>query len=478
MKTSKSLTTAISSSIAALNSQVSKQTQDEAVASIYASIQTVGQLVPIVMSGNTIIDGHKRLAACQSLGIEPKVVHLAGGQDQLAVWTSLNLCRTHLSQNERGLVASELYRLRPLDANGKKVPQAAICTNLGISDEHVRRINEARLLAKALGKETEVIANIKDGKSVRQALLNLETDKIARFNLPTSLNSKLAAAKELHKWAESNRQFSFLYADPPWAEAVKSAPYPLMPTGKSGDQPNADGTYPTVCSMAGDIKKVAAKNSVLWLWTTSSLLQNGLDVMDAWGFKYTTMIVWAKSGTNTSRGDVLPRHELILVGKMRCEDGTDLGEDQDIVLVGHPKSGAGLGSPKGRDIKPIESVVELPIQQLAHSQKPEEFAEAAGKLYPTQAKLELFARRQRTGWTTWGNQSNGAALQQLKAKTRSGGHQSNKSATAGLAKHRGRKPGKRAGQPVMPTAQPTASPTYETSSEFVRTKNILLNPGA
>lgn len=471
MKT-KSLTTSISSSIAALNNQVSKQTQEEAIQLIQRSIQAVGQIIPIVMDGDTVVDGHKRLAACRNLGIEPKVDQLAAGQDQLAVWTSLNFCRTHLDKNQRALVACELYRLRPLTKGGKRLSQEQICKNLEVSTDTVGRIIDAQALAKEQGTEAEVMERLKRGDSPRQVLKDQQNDKIVRQNLQTYLDTNLKVAHELHTMAQTNQQFSFVYADPPWAEAVNNAPYPTMPTGKDGDVPNEDGTYPTIWSMAGDIKKLAAKDSVLWLWTTSSLLQNGMRIMEAWGFKYVTMIVWAKHRSNTTKGAVRPKHELILVGKMRCEDNTELGEDQDIVLVG--KHGTGLGAPKNR----IESVIELPVQKLVHSQKPEEFAEAAGKLYPTQAKLELFARRQRTGWTTWGNQSNGAALQQLKAKPRSGGHQTSKSATAGMAKHRGRKPGKRAGQPVMPTAQPTASPTYETSSEFVRIKNILLNPGA
>jgi N6-adenosine-specific RNA methylase IME4 len=38
-----------------------------------------------------------------------------------------------------------------------------------------------------------------------------------------------------------------------------------------------------------------------------------------------------------------------------------------------------------------------------HSQKPEEYARIIEKLYDG-PYLELFARRKRDGWTTWGNQ--------------------------------------------------------------------------
>jgi N6-adenosine-specific RNA methylase IME4 len=406
------------------------------------------------------------LAACESLGIKPKIIQ-SSSKDHLAIWTSLNLRRTHLSQNEKALIAAELYRLRPKADNGKKMTQEQICQKLEISDDTVDRVRKALKLAKDQGIEAEVIEQIKQGRSPRQVKRDLEGEKIAKLNLKTYLDTNLKLAHELHAMAQTNQQYSFIYADPPWAEAVPNAPYPTMPTGKDGDVPNPDGTCPTVCAMADDIKKLAAKDSVLWLWTTSSLLQNGLRVMEAWGFKYVTMIVWAKSKHNASKGAVLPKHELILVGKIRNEKDEEFGEDQDIVLVA--KRGTGLGTPK----HPIDSVFELPVQKLVHSQKPEEFAKAAEGLYPTKAKLELFARRARDGWTTWGNQSDGKALQQLQAKARSGGHQKKKSATAGMAEHRGR------GRPrkVQPASIEKLAEGYEECDEFNRTKNILLNPG-
>lgn len=463
MTTSTSLATTTSSAIARLNKQISSLTQQTTVALIQTSIANVGQLVPIVMDGTTVVDGYKRLEACNNLGIQPKTVQISklgnGKQSSLqnlAIWTSLNVARGHLNANELALIAAELFRLQPTAPNGKKLSQEAICQNLGISVDTVGRVVTAQELAKEQGTEDTVKERLQRGDSPRQILRDLEGERIARYNLKTYCDTNLKVAQDLHAMAASNQQFSFIYADPPWAEAVTHTPYPTLPTGENGDTPNQDGTYPTVCSMAADIKKLAAKDAVLWLWTTSSLLQNGLRVMGAWGFKYATMIVWAKSRTNASKGAVLPKHELILVGKMPQEDGESLGEHQDIVLVA--KRGSGLGTPKN----PIPSVIELDApNKVVHSQKPQKFAELASDLYPIQAKLELFARQARAGWTTWGNQSDGKALKQLAtAKPRSGGHQRNQSATAGMAKHRGR-----------PRKQ------TETIAKYGRINGILLNRG-
>lgn len=39
---------------------------------------------------------------------------------------------------------------------------------------------------------------------------------------------------------------------------------------------------------------ISEKNSHLYLWVPNALLKEGLEVMDAWGFKYKSNIVWHK----------------------------------------------------------------------------------------------------------------------------------------------------------------------------------------
>jgi N6-adenosine-specific RNA methylase IME4 len=44
-----------------------------------------------------------------------------------------------------------------------------------------------------------------------------------------------------------------------------------------------------------------------------------------------------------------------------------------------------------------------------HSEKPEVFAVMIERLWPNTAKLEMFARKPRVGWDTWGNEIEPAA---------------------------------------------------------------------
>jgi N6-adenosine-specific RNA methylase IME4 len=163
--------------------------------------------------------------------------------------------------------------------------------------------------------------------------------------------------------------FNVLYADPAW---------PYDNTGVHG---SAEKHYDTmsiedICSM----KLPVADNAVLFLWVTNPMLEVAFQVVHAWGFEYKTNIVWVK--TNLEKPGVgfyvRGRHELLFI----CTKGSFLPDQ-----VGK---------------EPLGSVVTADIQE--HSRKPELFYDIIERMYPKQRYLELFARRTRSGWSSWGDQ--------------------------------------------------------------------------
>lgn len=84
-------------------------------------------------------------------------------------------------------------------------------------------------------------------------------------------------------------RYKTIMADPPWAEIgggkIKRGAdrhYPLM---KSKD----------IINMSGMVKELADPNGChLYLWVTNNFLPVGLEVMQAWGFRYITIITWYK----------------------------------------------------------------------------------------------------------------------------------------------------------------------------------------
>ena len=86
-----------------------------------------------------------------------------------------------------------------------------------------------------------------------------------------------------------NEAYDVILADPPWAYRNKRTGGSMI----SG----ASQKYPTmsveeICALP--IGEIAARDSVLFLWVTTPMMEEGLQVMRAWRFKYKTKIYWRK----------------------------------------------------------------------------------------------------------------------------------------------------------------------------------------
>lgn len=162
--------------------------------------------------------------------------------------------------------------------------------------------------------------------------------------------------------------FDVILADPPWRYE------------QAGIRQEIEKHYPTMSIdeiKAMQIEKVAAKNSVLFLWATAPKLAEAVEVMTAWGFLYRTCMVWHKSGMGMGwywRID----HELLLLG-VRGKPGTP--------------------PPKFRPRSVLKS------KKGKHSQKPWQVYEMIEAMYPNARRLELFCRHSQPGWSSWGNEA-------------------------------------------------------------------------
>lgn len=83
--------------------------------------------------------------------------------------------------------------------------------------------------------------------------------------------------------------FKTILADPPWRFANR--------TGKVAPEHRRLDRYSTMD--LDDIKalpvaEAAAKNAHLYLWVPNALLPEGMAVMESWGFRYISNVIWAK----------------------------------------------------------------------------------------------------------------------------------------------------------------------------------------
>lgn len=162
----------------------------------------------------------------------------------------------------------------------------------------------------------------------------------------------------------SNTKYKTILADPPWDINQKgkrgaARHYPLMTLDQIKAMP---------------VKDLSEENAHLYLWVPNGLLQEGLDVIKAWGFTYRSPIYWIK-----------PR---------LCGLGQYIRNASETCLF----------ATRGR--APVKFHAQpnwlfAPLQD--HSHKPEEQFAIIERLSDG-PYLELFARRRQPGWDVWGNE--------------------------------------------------------------------------
>ena len=170
------------------------------------------------------------------------------------------------------------------------------------------------------------------------------------------------------------KKYQIIYADPPWGGKGKGRGRGVVEFYKTMDTRD-------ICDLP--VARLADTNCALFLWVVLPLLQDGLDVMKAWGFEYkTTAFTWVKRNQNAMGwfwgmgGWTRSNAELCLLGfkgKMEC---------------------------KAHDVL---SIVDTPV--MAHSRKPDEIVRPyILRLCGDLPRIELFTRRKVEGWDCWGNE--------------------------------------------------------------------------
>ena len=205
------------------------------------------------------------------------------------------------------------------------------------------------------------------------SLYNPEFHKRTRHNPLDSVFPKLPEKK-----------YSILYADPPWhyngkMQYDRSAVVDLNQNWeKNIFISSACFKYPTVKTShlkELPVGQIAEGDSLLFMWTTNPHLAQAIELGNAWGFEYKTVaFVWNKMSHNPGHYTVSYCELCLLFKRGRI--------------------------PRPRGARNIKQLVEIPRRE--HSKKPEQVAEGIEKMFPTQSKIELFARGNRNNWDSWG----------------------------------------------------------------------------
>jgi N6-adenosine-specific RNA methylase IME4 len=185
------------------------------------------------------------------------------------------------------------------------------------------------------------------------------------------------------------QRYRTIVADPPWPYEGAGPRVGALPGGRNLDGSRNQGvgsqerygamSIADLCSL----EPPAEDDAHLYLWTTNAFLVEAHEIARAWGFRQRTMLTWAKTHQN---------------------DRTRVS-----MKVGYYFRGAtehALFCVRGS--LRLQTTEGLPTaylwSRLPHSVKPDAFYDLVEKASPG-PYLELFARRQRIGWDTWGNQA-------------------------------------------------------------------------
>jgi N6-adenosine-specific RNA methylase IME4 len=179
-------------------------------------------------------------------------------------------------------------------------------------------------------------------------------------------------------------RFGTILADPPWQFQNR--------TGKVAPEHKRLNRYGTmtleeICALP--VKEIAADRAHLYLWVPNALLPEGLRVMQEWGFRYVSNIVWEK------------------VRKDGGPDGRGVGfyfrNVTEVLLFG-------TRGKNTRTLRPGRSQVNLiRSRKREHSRKPDEQYEII-EACSWGPRIELFGRGERSSWSVWGDQSNSYSI--------------------------------------------------------------------
>jgi N6-adenosine-specific RNA methylase IME4 len=170
--------------------------------------------------------------------------------------------------------------------------------------------------------------------------------------------------------------YEIIYCDPPWDYKGQT-----QHNGKGGKDTGGATTH-YGCMKLPELKLLNVPNicfddCLMFMWSSSPHLDQAIDLLKSWGFKYATIaFIWDKKKVNPG-----------FYTMSQCE----------IVLVG--KRGK-IPQPRGaRNIRQF-----LSEMRGKHSVKPSEVRTRIEEMFPTQKKLEMFARETTEGWDVFGDE--------------------------------------------------------------------------
>ena len=302
--------------------------------------------------------------------------------------------RRNLSNYQRSVLALELEsvfskrakeNLKLSDGKGKQISAEVKVDPIETRKELAKVANVSHdTIAKVKKIQAVATPEVKAQLSTGEVSINQVYQDIKKEEKQDAIREKKKEYKQRIETVSNNefkvdifnneKKFRVIYADPAWSYndkcegggvqsgGVAMRHYDTMSVGE-------------ICSLP--VNEISEKDSVLFLWVTSPLLEDAFTVIKSWGFKYKTSFVWDKVKHNMGHYNSV-RHEFLLIAtKGSCTP----------------------------DNKTLYDSVQAIERNNNHSEKPIEFLNIIDDIYNYGNKLEMFCRNiKKDKWFGWGNE--------------------------------------------------------------------------
>jgi N6-adenosine-specific RNA methylase IME4 len=241
---------------------------------------------------------------------------------------------------------------------------APVSNNPTLASAGIDKKLSARSQAIAAISEDDFEATLAEHREAQQAVTSRTMEKLMLRKQKTEQHS--ANLSQPADVSESG-PYQLIFADPPWMYDHQETP-----------NRDIENQYPTedVETIKSHIPNTEP-NAILFLWATAPKLAEAMQVLTAWGFRYVTNAVWDKQKIGMGywfRG----QHELLLVGVKGSPGTVPECERRSSVFA---------------------------ETRTTHSKKPECVYEWIERAFPEKTKLEMYSRKPRFGWASWGNEA-------------------------------------------------------------------------
>jgi len=319
-----------------------------------------------------LLDGHNRYGICKKHSIAFKVVEKSFASESEAMsWMIRNqMARRNINAYQRAVLA---LKLKPVISEKAKEKQRA-SGGAVVQKSGKPPVKTDKELAQAAGVSHDTINKVavielKADEKTKERLrrgdvtINKVYSDIRREEQRKEHEAKVRMAKRESVVAPKTLP-TIILADPPWRYTFSKS------ENRRVENHYATATITEIIRH----KPRTAKNAVLFLWATSPKLWEAFEVIKRWGFEYVSHGVWDKLKIGMGywfRG----QHEILLIGKKGKPSCPPESERLPSIFR----------EPRGR-----------------HSQKPECVYRWIEQAFPDAVKLEMYARKARHGWRTWG----------------------------------------------------------------------------